>query len=336
MILKTNHETTKQDSWFQKNIHANSHIIIISAVILALGFISIFSMLNVSEAEPKLDFSNIKFSSQPLTSGLPNSVVFDFDLNGINSDSIYIQQYWDVRKTIKIESDQKQATGIYYYPGYFRSKLLIEGQITREHDLFIKSDGWMGTLDYKPVPKYIKQHQIIGDKMAFPQDIVDEIMDREKPLQSAFHLVDNFRNVSGDHIKISQTVKSILNDKWAVCQNLKILILGTEGAIIIPFAQLGCVSNIGLMLNDVYINGKKHDLSAFGMDLSKNKAIDINIKDKTVSVFVDTRKVYEGSYNISIGRFVGLRYRFLGAGQIDELQITDLNSKTTILNGFKH
>ncbi len=328
--FKNKHD--KKESWFEKNINPNSHVIIISAIVLALGFVSIYSMFSVSETTPNHDLSNVKFSSEPITRGLPNSVIFNFDLNDIKSDSIYIQQFWDVTKTIKIASHEKQATGIYYYPGYFRSKLLVDAELIREHDLFIKSNGWMGTLDYEPVPKYVLKEDIMTDKMTFSKTILDEISNNEKPLQSSFHFINDFANVSGDHIRIVQSLQSILDDKWAVCQNLKIVILGSEGAIIIPFSKLGCVSNIGLMMNDVYLSGKKHDLSMFGVDLNETRDIDITIKSKNISVTVDSTIIYEGQYNKSIGRFVGLRYRFLGAGAINSFEIIDLKRHTSILN----
>ena len=55
------------------------------------------------------------------------------------------------------------------------AKLLVEGQIIREHNLFIESDGWLGTLDYTKIPKYITNDQITGDKLAFPEEIINEI-----------------------------------------------------------------------------------------------------------------------------------------------------------------
>ncbi|TYA71960.1 hypothetical protein [Seonamhaeicola marinus] len=324
-------EDKEKPNWFSRTINPNMHIIIISAVVLALGFISVFSVANVSEDNSTQDFSKVKFNSQPVTNTLPNSVIFDLNLDGITSDSIYIQQYWDVTKTIKVNADQKQATGIYYYPGYFNATLRVDGKVVREHDLFIKSEGWLGTLDYKPVPKYVDKANIVSQKISFPEVILEEIKQREKPLQSAFHYVDNFRNVSGDNIKISQTVNTVLNEKWAVCQSLRIVILGSESAIIIPFSKLGCVSNLGLMMSDVYLSGKKNDLSMFGVDLSENQKIDIEIIDKNVTVSIADKIIYSGKYNTSIGRFVGIRYRFIGAGQIHELQIKDLNKKKTVL-----
>ncbi len=329
--FKTTKKVPSGKSWFEKTVLANSSVIIITAIVLALGFVSLYSALGNLKDEASFNFSEVKFSSQPITKGLPNSVIFNFDLQDIVSDSIYIQQYWDVTKRIKIDANQKQATGIYYYPGYFRSKLLVNGMLVREHDLFILSNTWMGTIDYNPIPKYLYKDEIFDGKLRFSQNILNEISSHETQLQTSFHYIDNFGNTSGDNLSIRQSVQSLLNDKWAVCQGLKVVILGTEGAIIIPFSQLGCISDLGLMMNDVYLSGKKHDLSMFGLDLDTNKEIEITIKNKEITVYANSTQIYQGSYNNSIGRFVGLRYRFLGAGQINSCKVVDLNTNSTIL-----
>ncbi|HKK12130.1 MAG TPA: hypothetical protein VJ945_04825, partial [Flavobacteriaceae bacterium] len=254
------------------------------------------------------------------------------DLKDIDSDSIYIQQFWDKTKTIKLQRKQQQATGIYYYPGYFNAKLLVDGTIVKEHDLFIKSNGWLATVDYKPVPKYVTQDRIFNDNMALPTEVLNDIKSSEKPLWASFHFVKDFGTVSGDNFSLKTSIKNVFNDTWAVCQTVQLIILGTKGAHVIPFTIPGCVSDIDLMLNEVYLEGKEHDLSAFGVDFTTQKAIEIQLNDKQLKVFVNGTEVYSNAYNESIGRLVGLRYHFLGAIEVSHLEITDRATKNVILN----
>ena len=39
--------------------------------------------------------------------------------------------------------------------------------------------------------------------------------------------------------------------------------------------------------------------------------------------FVDGDEIFKDSYKVSIGDFVGIRYRFLGAGRVSHLTIKD-------------
>lgn len=318
----------KQENWIDKNIKPNLRIIVPSSVLLAIIFISLFSIISINEKYTNIDPTKIEFSCHTIVEGIPNSVLFDFNLNTITSDSIYIQQFWDETRTIKIKPEQKQATGIYYYPGYFRAKLLVDGTIIKENDLFIKSNGWLATIDYTPIPKYIKQ--IEG--LSLPVSSIEEIKESAQPLTSTFHYIDNFKEVSGDNFKLSTRIKNVYNDKWAVCQNTTIIIVGTKSALMIPFAISGCSSNMGIMMSDVYLSGKEHDLSALAIDLSKNPKLKIEVVNKRLTVFLKNRELFSGTYNTTIGKIVGIRYRFLGAGEINEVKLSNLSESEIIID----
>lgn len=139
--------------------------------------------------------------------------------------------------------------------------------------------------------------------------------------------MDNFEYLDADNITVSSTLRNVYSDKWAICQTTRIVLLGTSGALIIPFSIPGCVSDIGVMLNDVYISGKKHDLSPLGINLSEYKNIKIEVVTKQVQIWVNDSKVYTQSYTKSVGRLVGIRYRFLGAGEVQHLTIMNAQGK---------
>ncbi len=316
-----------------KRINANLGVIMGSAALMTLLFISLYSLTGKTTVIPP-DYSNLNFSSRPLAQGLPNSVVFEFDLSNVDSDSIHIQQYWDPSKTIQLSKEQTQATGQYFYPGYFRAKMVIDGEIVKEHDLFIKSEGWLGTIDYDPIPKYLRSINLGEGRLAFERSLMDQVHQNETPLQTSFHLIEEFKSVSVDNFELNTTIRSTFNDKWGVCQMASIVIIGTKSAMVIPFSISGCVSEIGLMLSDRYLSGKEHDLSAFSTDLSSSRNIQLSVVNKELKVLIDNQLVYHQAYSKSIGDLAGLRYRFLGTGEVEMLRITDSNGAIVLNEDF--
>ncbi len=327
-----NQEPVKTPSWFERNVNPNLRIIVLSASVLTVVFISLYSMF-LGDTDPVvIDPASITFSSRPITDGIPNSVVFDLNIDNVFSDSIHIQQYWDPAKTILLKPGQKQATGIYYYPGYFRAKLLVDGKIIKEHDLFIKSNGWLGTIDFEPIPKYIQETAQNGTSLSLPESALKEIRSNPDPITSSYHYVQDGDRVSGDHFVLETSIKNTYSDKWAVCQQARIVILGTKSAMIIPFSIAGCASEMGVMLSDVYHSGKEHDLSALCTDLSSFKNIKIEVINKQVSVYIEGNKVFTSSYTETLGDIAGMRYRFLGAGEVQSISLKNLTETTTFLD----
>ncbi|WP_420601791.1 hypothetical protein [Flagellimonas sp.] len=322
--------STKKTSRLSKMIGANLGVIMLSASVMTVIFISFFSLKGPTDDATQIDISKVVFESRPIVKGLPNSVVFNLDLAGIKSDSIHIQQYWDPTKTIELSPNQKQATGQYYFPGYFRAKLLVDGNVIKQHDLFIKTEGWLGTLDYRPIPKYIESNTIYNGKLSFPSNIVAEIAGIEEPFSSTFHMVKDFEPISGDNFELQSTIQNTYRDKWAVCQKAYIIVLGTKGAMVVSFSIPGCASDLYVMMNDTYLNGKETDLSGFGIDLTQAKDIKLRVKNKQLNVSAGDRQLFSGSYNESIGRIAGIRYRFLGAGEVSQSILSDLNRETVI------
>ncbi len=306
------------------------------SVYVTVGFILAIvtiSLIGNKRPEVVIDASEFSFSSKVLSSEYPNSVVFDFSIpNSLRVDSLTIQQYWDPTKTIDISKHQTQATGIYYYPGYFEAKLLADGQLAKSHDLFLKSTGWLGLVEYEPVPKYFEPYTASASAIKFPNDIVDEVASLKEPVSSSFHFIDDLGDVSGDDFSFSATIQTTFDDRWAVCQLVRVYFIGTSGAMVIPFSKIGCTSDNNLMLNDVYLRGKENDLSALSADFSNPVQLTIQVENKQLTISIDDREVYSNSYNDTMGKLVGLRFKFQGLGEVLNYEIKDQNNQLIELN----
>ncbi|MBD0260123.1 MAG: hypothetical protein ICV83_30770, partial [Cytophagales bacterium] len=117
---------------------------------------------NHSAPKP-LNPADFSFSSRPVTRGIPNSVVFRYDASASPTDSVFIQQSWDPRRRQAVPRNGHEFTSIYYYPGFFKAKLLVGSRVVREHGLLVPSDGWMVAVRQEPVPVYFETQRTVGD-----------------------------------------------------------------------------------------------------------------------------------------------------------------------------
>ncbi len=298
------------------------------AATLTLAVICGFVFLSSSSSGIPKD---VVFTSKPLAQGLPNSVVFNVDLKGIHSNDLIIQQSWDSTKTIRLKPGQTEATGIYYVPGYFRAKLIVDKKIIREHDLFIRSDEWMATLDNEPNPPiYLKKGELIEhDGLFISGSVMDKIKKIEKPATLTYHLVRPFEGLHSDNFTLETSFQNTYSEGPAVCKTSKLFILCSNGAFIIPFTIPGCVSNINLKLANKTWEGKSNDLSIFGIDPSNKIDLKLEVKNRFVKIFCNGKLLREASFDINAGDIVGLRYSFLGAGKVFDIKM--LNEKKEII-----
>jgi hypothetical protein len=70
-------------------------------------------------------FEKAQFAMTKTThNDLPNTVVFNYNLDEVMADSFFIQQSWDRDRRVRIDKKNHTLTDIYYEPGYHVAKLI--------------------------------------------------------------------------------------------------------------------------------------------------------------------------------------------------------------------
>lgn len=310
--------------------------------LIAILCISIISFIyrDQENSFSTADIKKVVFKSKPVAKGIPNTVVFNYDVQHLKASDFMIQQYWDTSKRFSIDPQHHEATSIYYYPGYWRAKLIVDGNVLRQHDLHIKSTGWMATLaasSNAPNPRYLLEDELVKDSMLRISDQTEkELLQTylESPHILTYHNVRDFDQLNGDNMICETMIRNTYTKGNGVCQNSQILLLGSKGPIIIPLAIPGCTSEIGLMFNDVYQSGKNHDLSAFGVDFSKWQKLRLETKNRQAKIFLNDQLIHSLEYQQSIGQISGLRFRFLGNGEVQYIKLWDANNQLIYKDHF--
>ncbi|HET6767880.1 MAG TPA: hypothetical protein VFH08_10795 [Chitinophagaceae bacterium] len=296
----------------------------IAAAVSGVVAILAFTLLSGKSSSELKNEKEIVFTSKPLADGLPNSVVFTVDLKGNTPGKTVIQQSWDTSRTVTLQPGQKEATGIYYFPGYFRSKLILDGKIIKEHDLFIRADKWMATIDHQPIPTYVKKEDLLlKEQMGISENVLNEIRTITKPTWLTYHLVKPFGNLQSDNFALESSIKNTFAEGPAVCKTARILVLCSKGVFIVPFTIPGCASDISVKVNDVFVQGSSNDLSSFGTDLSNWAKVRMETKNRTMKIFLNDKLVRQETYKEDAGEVVGIRFSFLGAGAVKDVKLSD-------------
>lgn len=217
-----------------------------------------------------------------------------------------------------------EYTSTYYYPGYYRAKLILDDSIVKEHDVFIETDGWIGIIEKNPVPYYLPkklfEKQLMLTKKRLSEMNID--FQKEAPIFSLTK-VDKGINLLSDHFSLQVQLQNTYNGSNAICQYTNVLIFGTEGVIDIPLCKIGCVGEVGLMLGMQYIDGKTNDLSGFGVDFSKDVTLNCETKNQMIKLSVNGKVVYTGDFKQHIGRIVGTQIKFNGTGVVQQFRLTE-------------
>ena len=287
---------------------------------LVAGLAGVLVFFQNHAALPPLDPADFSFSSRPVTRGIPNSVVFRYDASASPTDSVFIQQSWDPQRRQAVPRNGKAFTSIYYYPGFFKAKLLVGGRVVREHDLFIPSDDWVVAVKQEPVPVYFDRSQTVHDGvLQLPVAAIEarNVPMQPKPPAVRYRNVRDLKGLRNDNFTFETRLRHDYRTGSAACQNATLVLLCEDDVMLIELCAKGCVANLGLYLAGHEVESARADLSGLGFEPGQWVTLRCQVRNRHVQLFVDGRKAYEATFPNRPARLVGVSYEFEGTGSVD-------------------
>lgn len=301
-----------------KKSHLLPKVVFFVAVSLLSGLF-IFFVLSKKQA-----INNYSFSSKTIqTEGLPNSVVFDYDASsaGVN-DSVFIAQTWDIRRKVSVSRTDKHHSSIYYYPGYFRAKLMIGKEVVKEHDIQIRTNGWLGLIsaDWGKEPIYFKQNEIVGaGEISVNKALLQKYNIHTSPELPPVRLFNqkDIHGIMTDHFTYETELKSDFSDGGNnTCQRVEVLLHSKNGILIVPLVNPACVGDIYLAAYGFYTNSQKDDLSGFGCNLNDWVKLSVVCTNRRIRFLVNGKEAYTATVAGQATEIIGVQYRFRGPGAV--------------------
>ncbi|OEK04256.1 hypothetical protein [Roseivirga misakiensis] len=323
--LKNDQKPSKQATTIKASSSRKKQIVLIAIlVVLTSGLLAISRTTFKSDF---IDIDNIQFDVSPVAIGLPNSVVFNYSFGESNIDSAAIQQSWNDDLTFEIKPDGTEATGIYYYPGFFQAKLIANGSIVKEKALKVGTEGWMATIqgDGKQ-PRYLYYGEVLTDgKLNILPELVEELHQEKRASGRilTYHYFDELPEVSSQNFTYEIRFKNTYNKSNGVCKNVQLLVHGSESVFLTPLSIPGCSSNLSLITGGKTFSGKENDHSVFGIEGSDWQELKLQVSNGKAEYYLNSELVLTKENVADIGPIVGFKVRFEGAGEIDYLRLSN-------------
>jgi hypothetical protein len=254
-----------------------------------------------------------------MTEGVPNSVVFHYDASKAMTDSVFIIQTWDIRRKKIVQKNNHDHSSIYYYPGFFRTKLIVDGTIVKTHDLWITSDGWLGLVEDDPMPIYFQKEEFLKDGVVEINEATLKAYNlslHPKAPKLRFFNQRNLGNVTNANFSFETMLKTEFKEGSGACQHIEVLIQCKDDIIIIPLAAKACVGDLNLYFCGKNVTSKEADMSKFGCDLTQWTTLRVETVNKHVEIFVNDVMAYSLTFPHEPTDIVGVQYRFNGVGAI--------------------
>lgn len=289
-------------------------------LLVVIGFMT-------AQRNTKPDPSKFSYTvNKVMSEGVPNSVVFTYDATAATTDSVFIQQTWDIRRKTLVPKDKHEHSAIYYYPGYFRTRLMVDGEEVKFHNLMITSDGWLGLIENNPVPLYFKKEEFIkADRVEVDSSTLKAYqlsLHPQAPRIRFFNQRD-LGTLQDDNFTFETKLKNDFNAGTGACQSVQVLIQCKNDIIIIPLAAKTCIGDLNLVACGTGVSSKEADLSKFGADLSQWTTLRVESRNKQMTFFVNGVQAYSLTFPNDATGIVGLQYRFNGVGAVKDTWFRD-------------
>jgi len=260
-------------------------------------------------------------SNKVIAEGVPNSVVFHYDATAASSDdSVFIVQDWDINRRTLVSRTGHAHSAIYYYPGYFNAKLIVDTQIVQTHDLMIGSGGWLAMTEGDPVPLYFKKDEYLRKEGEVVVDSALLARNHLPPYPQAplvwICYIKDMGPLPDDHFIFETTLRTDRRNDAGACQQAEVMILCKDDVFIIPLSSPPCIGDLRLYAHGKTISSKEADLSGFGADLNQWTTLKIETVARHMRISLNNKPAYALDLPNAPSDIVGVRYRFHGGGSV--------------------
>jgi hypothetical protein len=275
--------------------------------------------------------------NKTVSQGVPNTIIFNYDVSRIEADSFFFQQSWNPQDRVKLDPASHVYSNIYYYPGFHRAKLIANDSIVKRFKVHITTDGWFplvrNLVDDKPI--YLRKKNIVRDGALHVtrEDLLAADVNMEKEEIVGYFNIRDFGNTQSDNFSIDTRIVCD-SVQTVACPGFQLVIVCEENIFFVRIKGKGCERESSVKMGEVMHDGIHKDLSVFGRNVYQWQQVQIKVVNKKATIFLDDQPVYSISFRNDFGKVVGLVYYFNGTGAVDYVRLKNGAGKEMYADEF--
>lgn len=277
-----------------------------AGVILVAATLALLAVKLVHHPLSNLD--KAQFSATKVTGNdIPNSVVFHYNVDTVMADSFFIQQSWDRSRRVRIYKKNYTLTDIYYEPGYHTAKLYANDRIIKTIPVSIPTNGWV----------FYAREELFKGPVAYITPSSPDIAKYNAFIWVCFPETIQY---SSDDFTLNCKIK-VNNSNNAGCPFLMTEIFCQRNFMYFQNRPKGCSSESFAQFGDNFLNGKTHDLSGLGTNITSWQNLRLTVKDRKATVSINGIPAYSATYQASGGLITGLGFISNGLCTVDSVDL---------------
>jgi hypothetical protein len=312
----------------------------LGAILLVVGF---FMIQGFNRKDRVVVTKDVVFTAdKTVTSGVPNTVIFNYDLSGVKADSFFIQQSWNPRDKVRIDPEKNFYSAIYYTPGFHFARIMANDSILKFQSVHIKTDGWLPLVKYdlrEKIHVYLDAGAIESDGIirTTPELLQKASVDVSEDFYLRYYNIRDFEGIDANNFDLETRFKCDklpFGGHTTPCPSMEVMIITEQDVYFIPLTTKGCIGELDLLVGEVYKSSKDHDLSSFGTDVYSWQQLKIKNENKKVSIMLNDSLIHELQYQNDFGSIKGIIYTFNGPGSVDFLRLKNVKGKMVYADEF--
>lgn len=298
-------------------------LIILTMSTVIVGFLT-WHLLNPPNITGKIRVSRIE-------GHLPATAFFELQIPKID-DSLFVN-FGDKSPLVYISPVEKSSAHIYYIPGVFTVSVQTRHRAIATTSAYIRSDNWIGLV-------FHNQQEIPDHFFKFPavktgSDSLFQITNSQLSkmgLDTTGVILTRLCNytpvaLNSEDFIFEATFKNAFYEKGNYCRGTQFQISGSSSMIRFKLVSSGCSLRVLNVVSEQTFKGATNDLSQFVLDLKKWNTVKLVNHNKHVSLYVNSKQIFAGVYQRSLGDISGLFLEFEGTGFVKSCDLRSYNGK---------